>query len=215
MFTGIVQKVAQVKTLQNKGQTARLTLKLDAIAREIKPGDSVLVNGVCLTATTVENTVANFDISAETLRLTNLGNLSSRAKVNIELALRPTDRFGGHFVTGHVDGLGRVKHLQNHPGETRLVVQVPPELTDQMILKGSVAVDGVSLTIAALRPGEFQVSLIPHTLDKTNFSERTTGDELNIECDMVAKLVQRYVRQQQNQTSDKNKIDIDVLREEG
>ena len=193
MFTGIVQKVVEVASIQHKGASSAIALEMAELAADVKAGDSVMADGVCLTATHVRGSVAEFDVSAETLRLTTLGSLQRGSRVNVELAMRPDDRFGGHFVSGHVDGVGTIERITPLPGETRLRVRVPQELSDRMIMKGSVAMDGISLTVAALENGAFEVSLIPHTLDATTLSGKKPGARVNIECDMIGKWVLRLL----------------------
>ncbi|MFW5915180.1 MAG: riboflavin synthase [Planctomycetota bacterium] len=213
MFTGIVQKVATVISLQRRGKSSVIGLNLDELASRVEVGDSVMINGVCLTATAVSDAETTFDVSSETLKLTNLGDLHPGEKVNVELAMRPDDRFGGHFVSGHVDATGDILDMADRPGETRLRVRVAEELTDQMIMKGSVAVDGISLTIADLRSETFEVSLIPQTLRETNLRSKSRGDLVNIECDMIGKWIQRHLRRIQD--SDEDTLTMDKLREAG
>ena len=193
MFTGIVQKVARVSTVERRGKSAVLRLELEELADEVTQGDSVLVDGVCLTATAVGGARVEFDVSAETLHLTTMGALKAGDRVNVELAMRPTDRFGGHFVSGHVDGVGAILEKAPRPGETRLKVSVPPELARMMVMKGSVAVDGISLTVAGLEDGAFEVSLIPHTLAATTLQHKGPGARVNVECDMIGKWLRKFV----------------------
>jgi len=193
MFTGIVRQVGTVRRVGRAEAASRLTIEMGAMARDVALGDSVCVDGCCLTAVSVEPPLASFDVSAETLRLTTLGALREGARVNLEPALRVNDRLGGHFVSGHVDGTGTIRGVERLPGEVRLEVDVPPNLTDMMIMKGSVAVDGVSLTIAALRQNAFEVSLIPHTLGATTLQHKGSGERVNIECDMIGRWVKRLL----------------------
>lgn len=193
MFTGIIQRVAEVKKVSRRTDSARLVLDLGELAEEVAVGDSVAVNGACLTAARVATGEAEFDVGAETMKLTSLGELRSGSHANVELALRPDDRLGGHFVQGHVDGTGTVRDLRERPGEWRLKVGISAELAGQMVKKGSVAVDGISLTVAELLPTGFEVSVIPHTLESTTLSEKRAGDTVNIECDMIGKYVRRLL----------------------
>jgi riboflavin synthase len=208
MFTGLIQNVAKVRAVQHRGSSSVIELELGALASEVKVGDSVAIDGACLTAVAVTGGSVSFDVSAETLRKTTLGDLRRGSEVNVELAMKPTDRFGGHFVSGHVDGTGVIAEKANRPGEVRLKVRTPRELTDMMVVKGSVAVDGISLTVAALSDGMFEVSLIPHTLAATTLKDKGAGARVNIECDMVGKWVQRLVKP-------KGGLTIEKLREEG
>ena len=190
MFTGIIQAVGTVHALRAGGAARVLTIALGPLAEQVAVGDSVAIDGVCLTATAVRAPNAEFDVSAETLRLTTLSRLREGSLVNLEPALRVGDRLGGHFVQGHVDGVGTVQRFEELPGEARLGVQVAPALSEQIILKGSIAVDGISLTVAELREGYFEVSVIPHTRQATTLRHLRAGDAVNIECDVIG----RYVR---------------------
>lgn len=171
-----------------------LSIEAGPVEREAAAGDSICVHGVCLTVTEAADERLRFDVGAETLRRTTLGDLRRGDTVNLEPALRVGDRLSGHFVSGHVDGVGTVRRRRELPGETRLAVDVSPELTDNMIVKGSVAVDGVSLTIAALERGAFEVSLIPYTLSGTTLSECRVGARVNVECDMLGRWVRRLLK---------------------
>ena len=193
MFTGLVQKVAHVSVIEHHGSSMLLGLEMGDLAPELRTGDSVLVDGVCLTAAGTRGARVRFDIAAETLRLSTLGSLKAGDRVNVELAMRPTDRFGGHFVSGHVDGIGTILEKARRPGETILKVKVPSELAQMMVMKGSVAVDGISLTIAGLEDAAFEASLIPHTLAATTLQYKGPGAHVNVECDMVGKWVRKFV----------------------
>jgi riboflavin synthase len=212
MFTGIVQKTAEVAELQHRGASAEITVSFGKLAGEVRIGDSVLVDGVCLTVTTREGERATFDVSSETLSRTTLGTLRRGGEVNVELAMLPTDRFGGHFVSGHIDGTGAIAELSSEPGQTRLRVNCARELTDMMIHKGSVAVDGISLTVAELRAGSFSISIVPHTLAQTTLEGKSPGDAVNIECDMIGKWVRRFVRKE---GAAPDGVTLERLREEG
>jgi riboflavin synthase len=215
MFTGIVQAVAKVQTLQRRGAASVLSLPLPELAAEIAVGDSVLVNGVCLTACRRQGSAVDFDVSSETLRRTALGDLRPGQAVNVELALRPTDRFGGHFVSGHVDGVGRVAENRRLPGEQRLRIAVDRDLAAWMIPKGSVAVDGVSLTIAGLGADWFAASLIPHTLAASNLDGRRPGDSVNIECDMIGKWVRKLLGPNARTEPPAERLNLETLEQEG
>jgi len=193
MFTGLVARIGTVTAVRGGAGSSAIEVYLEELAERVAVGDSVLVDGACLTVTGVEGQKARFDVSAETLRLTTLGSLRPGDPVNVELAMRPTDRFGGHFVSGHVDGVGTVIEHVALPGETRIRVRVPVELASQMVMKGSVAVDGVSLTIAGLQRDSFEASLIPHTLAATTLAGKRAGARVNIECDMIGKWVARFM----------------------
>ncbi len=193
MFTGIVQHVGTVTAVEGHGDRRALSVDAGPVGSATRQGDSICVDGVCLTAAAAAAPVVRFDVTAETLRLTTLGRLHPGDPVNVEPALRVGDRLGGHFVSGHVDGVGTISAKDRLPGEVRLAVRTDPALLDQMVLKGSVAVDGVSVTIAALDRAAFVCSLIPHTLSATTLGLKTPGQAVNVECDMIGRWVKRWL----------------------
>ena len=190
MFTGLIEAVGHVEEVQTVAGSVRLRIST-TLAPEMRPGDSLAVNGVCLTATVVEAEQVLADIGPETLRVTTLGSMRPKQLVNLERAMRADARFGGHFVQGHVDGTGVVTAVRDEGEDRWLTVSFDEALTAYWIPKGSVAVDGVSLTIAALRDREFDVMIIPFTWRHTNVHARCPGDRVNLECDMIGKYVAR------------------------
>ncbi len=170
-----------------------LAIDLDLLAKEIKTGDSIAVSGVCLTASKLRGNIANFDVSGETLEKSTLGKLKTGDKVNIELSMKPSDRFGGHFVLGHVDGIATIKSIEKRNQFADMKFKAPPELLSQMILKGSVAVDGISLTIAQLDKDSFTVAVIPETLKRTALGTTKAGGSVNIETDIIVKTVRKQL----------------------
>jgi len=193
MFTGLVQGAAKVVSLSSReADGARLTLSHPLLA-SARAGDSIATNGCCLTVVDPRGDTASFDLLAETLRLTNLGELTAGGIVNIEPSLLPTDRMGGHFVTGHVDCVGTIAFLGQEGADWRLDVAAPDSVLRQVVRKGCVAVDGMSLTVADLVPGGFRIWLIPHTLEVTNLSRRKTGDRVNLESDLLAKYAEKLL----------------------
>jgi riboflavin synthase len=190
MFTGIIGELGQVETLDAGDEGARLRIRA-GISSELEPGDSVAVNGACLTAAAIENGSFEADVMNQTLSLTTLGELAPDAPVNLELPLRPTDRLGGHVVQGHVDGTGTIDAVTDEGFARRLRVTLPDELLAYAVERGSIAIEGVSLTIAALDGNAVEVSLIPETLERTTLGGVKQGDRVNVECDVLA----RYVRQ--------------------
>lgn len=193
MFTGIIETVGVVERLTVAGESGRLRVDVGPLTEGLRLGDSVAVNGACLTAVLIAAPAVEFDVSAETLRITTLGAVARGARVNLERALRVGDRLGGHFVLGHVDAVGTITQLRHAPGQVILEVTAAPEVIGQMIPKGSVAVDGISLTLAALRADRFSVAVIPHTLDNTTLAGRAPGDRVNLELDVIGKYVQRLL----------------------
>lgn len=192
MFTGLVEAVGVVSRLEPSGPGFRLRLRT-ALVSELTPGESVAVNGCCLTVTAVENGEMHADIGPETVRATTLGLLRRDQLVNLERAMRGDGRFGGHFVQGHVDTTGTI-HQIREDGEARwITVRFPTSLAQYMVLKGSIAIDGISLTVARLEGTLLDVMIIPFTWQHTNLSWLRAGDPVNIECDVIGKYVARTV----------------------
>ncbi|TML90907.1 MAG: riboflavin synthase [Actinobacteria bacterium] len=193
MFTGIVRERGRVAAVDGGAQRVRLTVEAPATAPAVSVGDSVAVNGVCLTAVEAGNGTLAFDAVPETLARTSLGRLAPGAPVNVEPALRAGDPLGGHVMQGHVDGLARVRSVEPEGDGRRIWIDASPDLLRYTVEKGSIAVDGVSLTVAALDDAGFAVALIPHTLAETTLGDLETGDETNLEVDVLAKYVERLV----------------------
>lgn len=192
MFTGLIQDVGTVESIDSGADGARLHIAT-SLAPEIALGDSIAVNGICLTATTADETSFDTEAMNQTLRVTALGTLEPGAAVNLELAMKASDRLGGHIVQGHVDGVGTVLDAEDDGFARRLRVELPPELLRYAIDKGSITLSGVSLTIADLGDSWVAVSLIPETLERTNLGRLSRGDKVNVESDVVAKYVERLV----------------------
>ena len=192
MFTGLIQDLGTVESLDAGGDGARLRIAT-SLGPEIGLGDSVAVDGVCLTATTADATGFETEAMNQTLEVTALGAVEAGARVNLELAMQASDRLGGHIVQGHADGVGTVVSIAEDGFARRLRVGLAPELIRYAVDKGSIALGGVSLTIAALGADWVEVSLIPETLERTNLGSASAGDRLNVECDIVAKYVERLV----------------------
>ncbi len=189
MFTGIVRELGTVEAVEEGGGTIRLSVRAPETARDTTVGDSVSVNGVCLTAVAAGDGLIEFDVVPETLRRSSLGRLEPGASVNVEPALRAGEPLGGHIVQGHVDGLGRVRRADDEG----LEIEAPAEILRYCVEKGSITVEGVSLTIAALGEESFGVALVPHTREVTTLGTATEGDELNLEVDVLAKHVERLL----------------------
>lgn len=193
MFTGIVEHLARVKRLLPKTGGAELFLDLFDFYNDIKLGESIAVNGACLTVKSVNGNGLGFDVSGETLKKTTLGSLRHAESVNIERALKVGDRLGGHFVSGHVDGIGTIKEKKQSADQCTISFLVEKRFTDMMIEKGSIAIDGISLTIIGIADGVFSVALIPFTLVSTTLGFKRVGDPVNIEIDMMGKWVKRLL----------------------
>ncbi|MEO6742805.1 MAG: riboflavin synthase [Chthoniobacteraceae bacterium] len=193
MFTGLVIETGEIVSLSRTGESARLTLRAPATGPSAKIGDSIAVNGCCLTVTVRDGERVSFDLLAETLRLTNLGALSTGTKVNLEPALGAGAKLGGHFVQGHVDTAAKVLDFSPHGADFRLEVALPADFAQYVAFKGSIAVDGISLTVAEVKDASFVCWIIPHTREVTNLAARKKGERVNLEFDLLAKYVERIV----------------------
>jgi riboflavin synthase len=193
MFTGIVREVGRVASLSGDSSGLRLTVEAPGTAAAVVIGDSVSVSGCCLTAVAVENGRIAFDVVPESLARTSLARLAPGRRVNVEPALRAGDPLGGHYVQGHVDAVGSVRRVDAGGDGTRLWVDAPPEILRYVVEKGSIAVDGTSLTVSALDDAGFEVALVPHTLAATTLGELAPGDPVNLEPDVLAKYVEKLV----------------------
>lgn len=194
MFTGIVAATGTVERLETGGGGIRLSVNAGALdLSDAVAGESIAVGGVCLTVTAFSETGFSADVSGETLATTTLGELEPGSPVNLERALRAGDRLGGHLVTGHVDGVGEVKDLAAEGESRRLVLRVPGELAQYVARKGSLTVDGVSLTVNAVEGAECEINLVPHTLSVTTLGRLEPGDRVNLEVDLVARYLERQL----------------------
>jgi riboflavin synthase len=193
MFTGLIQSVCSVVSAVKNADSLTLTVDLEKLAGQVKIGDSVAVNGVCLTAVKIRNPNISFDVSSETLAKSSLAKLTSSAKVNIELAMKPDQRFGGHFVLGHADGTAAIRSVNSKNNFWDFEFTTEPELLSQLVPKGSVALDGISLTIAQLNLDSFTVAIIPETWNNTTLKYKKPNDQLNIEIDIITKTIKQQL----------------------
>ena len=193
MFTGIIEAVGSVTEIAPHGELTRLTVEAPSVTEGVRVGDSIAVNGGCLTVTRVDRGSFCFDAVPETLARTSLGDLRVGSRVNLERALAAGARLDGHIVQGHVDGTGRVQRLERAGDDVRLYVGCDPEFAGLLVEKGSVAIDGVSLTVVGAGRDAFDVALIPHTLKETTLGDRQVGDRVNLEADVLGKYVLRYL----------------------
>ena len=212
MFTGIVEYLGKVKQVKLQADSAIIVVDIGPLSVDVSPGDSIAVNGACLTVTQIKDSDVYFDVSTETLNLTAIGKLKTSDKVNIERSLKMGDQLGGHFVTGHVDGVGTINKVENEPGQCTVWFSVRKELANMMIKKGSVSIDGISLTIVEIREGLFSVALIPYTLEVTTLGFKKAGEQVNIETDMLGKWVKRILTTNDSNTSG---ITEEMLKEKG
>jgi len=198
MFSGIVEGIAEVKEVQRGVEGMHVKIDLGKFDEGVQIGDSIAINGACLTVTALDGASVQFDLVAETLARTSLGDLESGAKVNIERSIKIGDRLHGHFVQGHVDGVGRISKFDTGPEGGWMEIKTDSALTSQMIHKGSVGIEGISLTIAELNDDLFAIALIPHTLEATTLGGKSAGDRVNIEVDMLGKWVRRILHSKEN-----------------
>jgi riboflavin synthase len=219
MFTGIIEGLGTISGISSAGRGKRLVIDTDFQLDQTKIGDSISVSGACLTVIKIEPRRFEVDVSPETLKTTTFGNAKIGEHVNIERAMRISDRIDGHLVSGHIDGMGTIKHRQKTGNAVIVTITVPGALTRYMITKGSVAVDGISLTINSYGNDAFTVSIIPHTATITTIGVKDKGDLVNIETDMIGKYVERFLNRvssrQNEETVEKTSIDMEFLAKTG
>jgi len=214
MFTGIIEEIGTLSRIERGASFCHLTIHATKVLEDCKAGDSIAVNGICLTVTRLNSDSLVADVMAETMRRTNLENLRVGDKLNLERSLRVSDRLGGHMVAGHVDGVGTITHLRSEDIATLMTVSVPPSLIKYIAVKGSVCVDGVSLTVTDVSSSSFQVSLIPFSKENTNLGLKRAGNSVNIEVDMLARYIERLISYSEENSTDSN-IDQEFLRRHG
>lgn len=193
MFTGIIEEIGRIKTITRGPQSIRLTISCGKVLMDSRPGDSIAVNGICLTAAALGSDWFSADVMPETLRRTSLQQLKLHDPVNLERALRLSDRLGGHMVSGHIDGTGRLVRLIREDNAILLTFEAAPSILRYVVSKGSVSIDGVSLTVVGVDEETLQVSLIPHTAGQTTLGGCKVGDDVNIECDVIGKYVEKML----------------------
>ncbi|MDT8069010.1 MAG: riboflavin synthase [Terriglobia bacterium] len=196
LFTGIVEEVGHIAKIEQRGENRRLTVEASGVTKELKTGNSVAVSGVCLTALDITSTTFCADLAPETWVRTSFSRITEGALVNLELPLRTDGRMGGHMVQGHVDGVGKLLGFDNIPGteDYWLHIEVPQELEKYFVYKGSVSIEGISLTVAKLEGLKLSVAIIPHTVEMTNLKTLKPGDPVNLEADIVAKYLEKWFR---------------------
>jgi riboflavin synthase len=205
MFTGIIEGLGAVSAIRPGGQGKRLAVEADFDLNQTKIGDSICVSGACLTAVKIDGRHFEVDISPETLQMTTFSQAKVGQRVNIERALRLSDRIDGHLVSGHIDGVGKIRQRETLGNAIIVTIEIPESLARYMISKGSVAVDGISLTVNTCDAGSFSVSIIPHTAKLTTIGYKNKGDSVNIETDMLGKYVERFMSARPDRDSDETK----------
>ena len=216
MFTGIVEEIGSLKELSIGSGLGNIEIECNKVLEETKIGDSIAVNGVCLTVNKINSNSFVADIMGETLDRTNLGRLKDGNKVNLERALKVSDRFGGHIVSGHVDGKGQILSIDNKEDGTWFTISADKEILKYIILKGSITIDGISLTVAYVDNEVFKVSIIPHTLKNTILAQKIHVSYVNLENDIMGKYIEKFMIFSKTESeNEKSKITLDFLRENG
>lgn len=216
MFTGIIEEIGIIESIKQTGEAFVLSINAKKILEGVKLGDSIAVNGVCLTVTSFSSSRFTVDVMPETVKATSLKNVNKGSKVNLERAMAAGGRFGGHFVSGHIDGTGRIKSKQPFENAVYYEIEAPKEIVKFIILRGSIAVDGTSLTVFGVTEDTFTISLIPHTLSETVVGYKGQGDIVNLECDMIGKYVGHFLTGLSNQAvPKKSSITAQFLEENG
>lgn len=197
MFTGIIEEKGMISRIERTARKARLTIRAESILSDVHLGDSIAVNGICLTVIRYEETTFTVDVMEETWRRTALGNLQPGKTVNLERAMAANGRFGGHLVSGHIDGIGVIREIRQEGNGVWYRISAEKNILDIIVEKGSIAIDGISLTVAKVSPQDFSVSVIPHTLAQTTLQERKTGESVNLENDMIGKYLWKFCQTEQ------------------
>ncbi|HLR21191.1 MAG TPA: riboflavin synthase [Tissierellaceae bacterium] len=214
MFTGLVEEIGRVESVVKSTKSSRITIRAKKVLEGLKLGDSISTNGVCLTVTFIDSGRFTVDVMAETMRLSNLRGFEPEDKVNLERALSLSDRLGGHIVSGHIDGTGTILNFKREDNAVWITIESSSKILKYMIYKGSITIDGVSLTVAYVDESVFKVSIIPHTKDVTTLLDKEIGDEVNLECDIIGKYIEKFLRAEE-QVSVKEGIDLEFLNENG
>ncbi len=213
MFTGIIEEKGIVKSITLRGESGFLEIQCQKVLEDTKLGDSIAVNGACLTVTSLEQDAFTADVMAETLRRTSLKELKKGSFVNLERALQIGHRLGGHMVSGHVDGIGIIRKLEPQGIAMVMTISTKSSITEGIIEKGSVAIDGISLTVVSVEEEAFSVSLIPHTIQETNLAHKKPGSTVNLETDMIGKYVKKFLTSETRDSD--SSITMDLLAENG
>ncbi|MBO7429962.1 MAG: riboflavin synthase [Spirochaetia bacterium] len=215
MFTGIIEETGTVRNVSIQGSSGSIRIEASLVLSGTRQGDSIAVNGVCLTVTSMDKKSFTADVMAETLRRSNLGQLKSGDLVNLERAMPADGRFGGHIVSGHIDGTGTISRLEEEGNATWVYIRTSQDILALIVEKGSIAIDGISLTVAKVGNEDFAVSIIPHTSLHTTLLKKKVGAVVNLENDIVGKYVQRLLGQSRSEEPHKSRITEEFLRENG
>ncbi len=215
MFTGIIEEIGRIRSISTSGDGASIVIEAKHVLQDVKLGDSIATNGVCLTVNQFQKGFFRVDVMAETMRRSNLKNLHVGSKVNLERALAVGDRLGGHIVSGHIDDVGVIQNYEKEDNAIWITIKPPPTLMKYIIHKGSITIDGVSLTVAILEEDYFKVSIIPHTKDETTLVGKGVGELVNLECDVVGKYIERLMNFKSTSKHEKKDLTMDFLAKHG
>lgn len=215
MFTGIIEEIGKITGIHKGDKSSKLTIQGNTIFEDLKLGDSVGVNGVCLTVTAFQNKSFIADVMSETLARSDLGELKPGSAVNLERAMSAKGRFGGHMVSGHIDGTGTIVNMQKEDNAVWIKISTTNKILRGIVEKGSVAIDGISLTVAKLDKNSFSVSVIPHTGNETTLLTKKTGDVVNLENDIIGKYIERFLSVSSENTKNKSNITTELLTKYG
>lgn len=214
MFTGLVEEIGKIEAIAKGERSARLTIKAEKIMEDLNIGDSISTNGVCLTVTSFSRNAFTVDVMAETMRRSNLGDLCTGEEVNLERAMKAEGRFGGHIVSGHIDGIGKINSLEKEDNATCIGISTQSNLLKYIVEKGSITIDGISLTVAYVDDQSFTVCIIPHTAKETTLLNKNIGDMVNLECDIIGKYVEKLLTFK-NLEGKASNITADFLKDNG
>lgn len=215
MFTGIVEEIGTITHIKNGVKSSKLIITCNKVLEKTEIGDSICTNGVCLTVTNINKGTFEADVMAETIRKSNLNTLKIGSKVNLERALSLSTRLGGHLVSGHIDGIGYIKDLKKEDSAIWITIKTSVDILRYIVYKGSITIDGISLTIAYVADDVFKVSIIPHTLKQTILSSKNIGDSVNLECDIIGKYVEKLLGISKPNKQQANNINETFLKENG
>jgi riboflavin synthase len=215
MFTGIIEEIGKIKSIKKSGDGASIVIEARKVLEDVKLGDSIAVNGVCLTVNHFNHNSFTVDVMAETMRRSNLKNLKAGDLVNLERAVAVGARLGGHLVSGHIDDVGIIRQYEKEDNAVWVTIEPPPQLLKYIIHKGSIAVDGISLTVAYVDDRIFKVSIIPHTRDETTLIDKGVGQLVNLECDMIGKYIEKLIKTGVEKKQGKKGITMEFLAQYG
>lgn len=216
MFTGLIEEIGKIKHISKGSRSFQFTIEAEKVLNDLKLGDSVATNGACLTVVSKTKSDFTVDIMAETVKSTNFSALKTGDRVNLERAMRINDRLGGHLVSGHIDGTGKILSINKDDIAFIISIETTKDLLNQMLNKGSVAIDGISLTIISVDENNFKVSIIPHTGGETTLLKKKVGDMVNLETDLIGKYILNFIKQNKNENPAKpSRLNMDFLAENG